>query len=136
MGVIYTVGLLYLFTSYSSSSGIFFPFLPSHTLHRMQTFNSAFGFSRNHPKSSLFLILPYLFHTTHGPPINIWLLLMMFLIMQVNSFPFIFSQPACIFLPCPSLPWMEYSPWTGSWFFLLKQTSSAYAGLSPQLILQ
>lgn len=43
-------------------------FVPSHILHRTQTFNSTFGFSRNLPKSSLFLIPSHLLHTTHSIP--------------------------------------------------------------------
>lgn len=85
-------------------------FLPSHILHRTQTFSFTLDFSRNLPKSP-FLIPPHLLLTTHSPAPPLprttsGIYSRLFLIMHTNLFSFLFSRPAYIFLLilCPPLP--------------------------------
>lgn len=109
-------GFPYLLTSYFPILGLFFPpfcqDISSTGLKHLTLLLAFLGIFPN----LFFSPTLHLFHTTQSTHPNI-LLLMLFLIMQNNSFPFVFSQPACIFLLYSHNYGMEYSFRIGSCFF-------------------
>lgn len=131
-------GFLCLFTTTLPAWEGSSPFLPSHILHRTQTFSFTLDFSRNLPKSP-FLIPPHLLLTTHSPAPPLprttsGFYSRLFLIMHTNLFSFLFSRPAYIFLLilCPPLPKNEILPLDRVRVFLLQylKLNSAHSDFS------